>query len=623
MSRRRSIGAEVVDHGVHFRVWAPNASRVAVVMGDAETDLAGEPHGYFSGLVKNAAPGMLYKYRLDRGEAFPDPASRFQPEGPHGPSMVIDPSSYRWRDTAWRGASLRGQVISEIHIGTFTREGTFAAAIDHLDALTDTGITCIEVMPVNEFAGAFGWGYDGVDLFAPYRLYGEPDDFRRFVDAAHQRRLAVILDVVYNHLGPDGCYLAKFAGDYFTKKYENEWGEAINFDGENSRPVREFFVENACHWIDEYHLDGLRLDATQSIHDASRPHIIREIGERAREAAAGRTILFIAENEPQDVAMIREHGVDAMWNDDWHHSTAVSLTGRAEAYYSDYRGSAQELVSMAKLGFLFQGQHYHWQKKRRGTPSVDLEPERLVLYLQNHDQIANSARGERLQQIASAGEVRAMTALLLLLPQTPMLFQGQEFGASAPWLYFADHEPELAAKVAQGRFDFLAQFPSIASLRDKLPLPHDRDSFERCKLDWSERETNAETLNLHRDLLRLRREDPMFAAQRNNNLHGSVIGKDAFALRWFGGGADDRLLIVNLRREFQLDPVPEPILAPPAGFKGWETLWSSDSPEYGGSGVSEVETEERWDLPGRATVVLRPQRTADAEAQRAQRDAED
>ena len=609
--RRRAIGAEPLEGGVHFRVWAPNASRVDVVIGQTQTELEQEPHGYFSLRVTNAAAGALYKFCIDRSEeAVPDPASRFQPQGPHGPSMVVDPSTYRWNDDRWAGAKLRGQIISEIHIGTFTPEGTFAAAIDHLDDLVDTGITCVEVMPVNEFAGAFGWGYDGVDLFAPYHHYGVPDDFRRFVDEAHQRHLAVILDVVYNHLGPDGSYLARFSQDYFTKKYRNEWGEAINFDGENSKPVREFFLENACHWIDEYHLDGLRLDATQSIHDATTPHILSELTAKAREAASGRGIILIGENEPQDVAMIREHRLDAMWNDDWHHSTAVALTGRAEAYYSDYRGNAQELVSMARLGFLFQGQYYRWQKQRRGTPSARLPPECLVQYIQNHDQIANSARGERVHQAASAGEVRAITALLLLLPQTPMLFQGQEFAASAPWTYFADHRGELAEKVANGRFEFLTQFPSIASMRDVLPLPHDRASYERCRLDWSERGAHAEALRLHRDLIELRRTDPTFRAQRNDNMIGSVIGKDAFALRWFADGVGDRLLMVNLQRDFRLDPVPEPILAPPEGFGGWTTLWSSDSPEYGGAGVTDVETDGGFNVPGRAAVVLRAKSSA-------------
>lgn len=604
--RRRAIGAELLEGGVHFRVWAPKAARAGVVIDGAEFLLEPEGKGYFAVAVRGAGAGTLYRYRLDGGESFPDPASRFQPAGPHGPSMVIDPSSYVWRDSGWRGASPRGQVISEIHIGTFTEEGTFRAAIGYLDDLVDAGINCIEVMPVNEFGGRFGWGYDGVDLFAPFHLYGEADDFRRFVDEAHLRSLSVLLDVVYNHLGPDGCYLAEFADEYFTSRYRNEWGDAVNFDGDRAAAVREFFVENACHWIDEYHLDGLRIDATQSIHDETRPHILHEIVAAARAAAGDREVLLIAENEPQDVAMLLEHGLDAMWNDDWHHSATVALTGRAEAYYSDYRGTPQEMVSMARLGFLFQGQRYRWQKKRRGTPSVHIAPEHFVQFLQNHDQIANSSFGARIHQVAAAGEVRAMTALLLLLPQTPMLFQGQEFAASAPWVYFADHDPELAEQVAKGRFDFLMQFPSIAPMRDALPLPHEPSSFSRCKLDWSERETHAETLKLHRDLIALRRNDPVFSAQRSDHLFGAVIGRHAFALRWFANGDDDRLLIVNLQDDLRLDPVPEPILAPPAALKAWKILWSSNAAEYGGGGLSEVETDEGWNVPGRATVVLQP-----------------
>jgi maltooligosyltrehalose trehalohydrolase len=607
VARRRPVGAEVVTGGVHLRVWAPARKRVAVVLesGD-EVPLAAEPDGYFSALVRDLAAGARYRFRLDREEkTFPDPASRFQPEGPHEASEVIDPRSYRWRNVRWRGRSLKGAVISEIHIGTFTPEGTFAAAMHHLDDLADAGINVIEVMPLHEFAGNFGWGYDGVDLWAPLHTYGKPDDFRRFVDAAHDHGLAVILDVVYNHLGPDGSYLRNFTPDYFTDRYENDWGEAINFDGPNANGVREFFIHNAAHWIDEYHLDGLRLDATQSINDASERHIVHEIVRCAREAAADRALIIVGENEPQDVRFLDQYEVDALWNDDWHHSAMVALTGTIEAYYTDYRGSPQEFVSMARLGFLFQGQRYKWQKDRRGTPSRHISPERLVLYLQNHDQIANSARGERIHQIAAPGTTRAMTALLLLAPQTPMLFQGQEFGASAPFLYFADHDPELAAKVREGRRDFLQQFPSLTAFADSRAAPEDPQTFEACKLDWSERERNAAALSLHRDLIRIRSSDPTFSEQRIDALHGAVIADDAFVLRWMPGGDGDRLLIVNLGGDLHFDPAPEPLLAPPATYQ-WTLAWSSEWPEYGGGGHGEVESDENWKIPRHAAVVLRP-----------------
>jgi maltooligosyltrehalose trehalohydrolase len=597
MRRRRSIGAEVVEDGVSFRVWAPAHEAVAVVIGERNIPLLREPGGYFSGLVPDASAGTRYSFRLG-DQTFPDPASRFQPEGPHAPSQVVDPTTFPWTDHAWRAPSQKGLVLYEIHVGTFTREGTFGAAIDELARLADIGVNMIEVMPLAEFAGNFGWGYDGVDLWAPMHTYGTPDDFRRFVDAAHAQQLAVILDVVYNHLGPDGCYLAQFSPSYFTKKYENDWGEAIDFESEPA--VREYFVENAAYWIDEFHLDGLRLDATQSISDASEKHVIREITDAARAAAGERTIFLVAENEPQDSRLLRELGVDAMWNDDWHHASNVALTGKAEAYYTDYRGTAQEFVSMAKLGFLFQGQRYKWQRQRRGTPSHDIAPERLVCYIENHDQVANSAHGWRVDRITSPGRHRAMTALLLLQPQTPMLFQGQEFGATPPFVYFADHDRELAQLVANGRREFLAQFPSIDA--SHVPPPDARATFAMCKLDHSQR--NRELEAMHRSLLALRREHP-FAEQRNDWLHGAVLSEQCLVLRWFCG--DDRLLLVNLGRQFDLDPAPEPLLA---AKHGWSLLWSSEDPAFGGGGTADVETEEDgWRIPGEAAVVLRPRPT--------------
>jgi len=601
--RRRAIGAEIVGGGVHFRVWAPSRRKVAVVIEGADHPLEPDSGGCFAGLIPDAGDGALYRFRLDDDPTlYPDPASRFQPEGPHGPSQVIDPHAYRWR-ARWAGVDPQGVVLYEMHIGTFTPAGTWSAAMEKLPLVADVGINVLEIMPVAEFPGRFGWGYDGVDLWAPTRLYGTPDDFRRFVDAAHDLGLAVILDVVYNHLGPDGNYLARFAPHYFTDRYPNEWGQSLNFDGDGAAGVRQFFAENAACWIDEYRLDGLRLDATQSIIDHSPVHVLREIGDAAHRAAGGRPILLIAENEPQDTRLVREYGMDMMWNDDWHHAAVVALTGRIEAYYTDYRGRPQEFVSMARLGFLYQGQRYQWQKKRRGTPSADLPPRQLVCYIENHDQVANSADGARMHEVTSPALHRAMTALLLLQPQTPMLFQGEEFGSSKPFLYFADHEPKLAEDVARGRREFLEQFPSIAASEVELARPHDPETFARCKLDFAEREKNEPIVALHRDLIRLRRGDPAFAAQRSDRLFGAVLGDAAFVLRWMAGGEGDRLLLVNLGADLQLDPAPEPLLAPPTGRR-WQVIWSSEWRAYGGGGTPEVEGEEGWRIPARCAVVM-------------------
>jgi maltooligosyltrehalose trehalohydrolase len=615
-TRRLPIGAEMhPGRGVYFRVWAPRRRTVHVVLEDgpgAKSDipLTAERDGYFSGWAATAGAGTLYRYRLDGSNLYPDPASRFQPQGPHGASQVVDPNAFSWTDRAWRGCGLEGQIIYELHIGTFTREGTWAAAMERLPALADLGVTVLEVMPVADFPGRFGWGYDGVDLYAPTRLYGTPDDFRRFVDQAHALGIGVILDVVYNHLGPDGCYVREFAPAYFTKRYDNAWGEALNYDGGDAGPVREFFTANAGYWIDEFHLDGLRLDATQQIFDRSPEHILTAVGRQVRAAANGRATIIVAEDETERAQLVRPleqggYGLDMLWNDDYHHSAMTVLSGHNEAYYGDYLGAAQEFVSAAKWGFLFQGQRFSWQKKRRGTPTMGVNPAAFVNFLQNHDQVSNSARGLRCHVLSSPGRYRALTALTLLMPGTPMLFQGDEFAASSPFLFFADHNPELAALVRKGRAKFLSQFRSVAlpEMQAQLSDPENPTTFARCKLDWSERERHSEVVALHRDLIRLRREDAVLRAPRRGMYDGAVLGAEAFVLRFFGGDDGDRLLVVNLGRDLHLAPAPEPLLAPPEERR-WQVYWSSEEPRYGGQGTPPLDTDENWRLPGRATVLL-------------------
>ena len=615
ITRRLPVGAEVLPQGgIHFRVWAPKVRSVQLVMeGDAEVALSEESHnqGIFSGFVANANHSTRYRFRLGEGsELFPDPASRFQPEGPHGPSQVVDPGSYQWGDLHWRGCEPEGQIIYEMHIGTFSRSGTWTGAMELLPVLADLGVTVLELMPVADFTGRFGWGYDGVDLFAPTRLYGTPDEMRAFVDRAHSLNLGVILDVVYNHLGPDGNFLASFADEYFTDRYANDWGQAINFDGDDARHVREFFIGNAKYWIDEFHLDGLRLDATQSIFDATPSNVIAQIVETARQAANGRSIIIVAENEPQETRLVRPasdggYDVDMLWNDDFHHAAMVVMSAHNEAYYSDYLGTPQEFISAAKWGYLYQGQRYKWQNQRRGTPTSGLTPASFVHFLQNHDQIANSARGLRCHQLTSPGRLRAMTALSLLMPGTPMLFQGQEFAASTPFLYFADHNPELRSAVLKGRAEFLAQFPSLSSPEALAQLsdPGDPETFERCKLDFAERDHHADVYAFHRDLIQMRRNDPVLRSPQRTTYDGAVLGSEAFVLRFFGGQHPDRLLIINFGRDLSLDVVPEPLLAPPAREK-WRMAWSSEDHRYGGMGVTPPETEDGWRICGQSAVLL-------------------
>jgi len=611
--RRLPVGAEATPEGVHFRVWAPARRLVEVVPeGGAPVRLDPEPGGYFAGSVPGLTAGARYWFRLDGELLRPDPASRFQPEGPHGPSQVIDPSRFRWTDAGWRGLRIERQVLYELHVGTFTPEGTFPAAALELEALSDLGVTCLELMPVADFPGRFGWGYDGVNLFAPTRLYGAPDDLRAFVDRAHALGLGVILDVVYNHLGPDGNFLPDFSPTYFTDRYQTEWGEPLNFDGEGSGPVREFFVENAGYWITEFHLDGLRLDATQSIFDASPEHVLAAIGRRAREAAAPRGVVVVAENEPQHVRLVRPlaaggHGLDAVWNDDFHHSAMVALTGKSEAYYSDHTGSPQELLSAAKHGYLFQGQRYAWQEKARGTPARGVAPPAFVCFLENHDQVANSS-GQRVRTLTTPGRWRAMSTLLLLGPWTPMLFQGEELGSTRPFLYFADHQPELASQVRFGRAEFLRQFPSIAApdTRGLLHDPADPRTFESCKLERAE--AAPEILALHRDLLELRRSDPVLRAQGAHGLDGSVLGPEALALRWFAPDGADRLLVVNLGADLTRGSIADPLVAPPEG-KRWALAWSSEHPRYGGLGSPAPFHEDGVRIAGHAAMLLVPEET--------------
>jgi maltooligosyltrehalose trehalohydrolase len=618
VGRRLPIGAELqTDGSAHFRVWAPRRRRVAAVVPATPwqrghcADLHRDEEGYFTGTVSDAGPGRRYAFRLDElDRLLPDPASRFQPDGPTGLSELIDPTTFEWTDQKWGGISAQRQVIYEMHIGTFTCEGTWNAAAKELAELARLGVTIVEVMPVADFPGEFGWGYDGVCLFAPTRLYGRPDDFRRFVNRAHAVGLGVILDVVYNHFGPVDNLLPQFAEEYVSNRHPNEWGAGINFDGENSAPVREFVRANVKYWIDEFHLDGLRFDATQSIHDESREHILTELVQTARETAGSRQVLIVAENEPQHVRMLRPrsaggHGMDAAWNDDFHHSATVNLTGHNEAYYSDYLGSVAELLAAAKRGFLYQGQRSQWQKQTRGTPTVGLPATAFVNFLQNHDQIASSGLGERIDKLTSPGRLRAMTALWLLLPQTPMFFQGQEFAASSPFLYFADTSGEQARRVAAGREEFLSQFPSLATTeaRGRLAPPHERATFECCRLDFSERQSHAAVYALHRDLLRLRREDPLFSRQNAELLDGAPLSHDCLAIRYFEESGGDRLLVVNFGRDWRFSPLPEPLLASPAG-RAWKLIWSSNQAEYGGTGTPEFETDEGWRIPGEVTIVL-------------------
>ena len=620
--RRYPIGAELVgEKQTDFRIWAPKARQLDVVVEDSSNSkrvfhpLRPEPRGYFSGTV-SVGHGTRYRFRVNADQnCYPDPASRFQPDGPHGSSCIIDPTKFPWSDAQWPGLKMKGQIIYEMHVGTFTKEGVWRDAAEQLSELARIGITVIEMMPIADFPGRFGWGYDGVDLFAPSHLYGTPDDLRAFVDRAHSLGVGVILDVVYNHFGPDGNYLGIFSDDYLVRGKEHEWGDVINFDGQNSGPVREFFITNARYWIEEFHFDGFRFDATHAIHDQSKEYIIGTVGHAAREAAGARSIILIAENDLQESKMTlpRNAGgddLDGMWNDDFHHSAIVALTGTNVGYYSDYSGTPQEFISAAKYGFLYQGQALSWRKVLRGTPAFGVTAEAFVCFLENHDQIANTGLGRRPRFQTLPGPYRAMTALLLLGPWTPLLFQGQEFGASSPFLYLADvGDASVRDATRKGRAQLLAPFLSLSEARTlrSLPPPDDPKAFSRCKLDLSERQKNRELYELHIDLLKLRSEDSRFRQQCSDEIDGAVLGTSSFVLRYFSEAEDDRLLIVNFGERRILHPASEPLLAPPPDHR-WETLWTSDSSRYGGVGAVATATPEQWILPAETTVAFRSMR---------------
>lgn len=609
------LGATPVGEKTAFRVWAPQARKVEVVIESpqaVEYPLEPDGSGYFIGQAAIEA-GALYKYRVDDKGPYPDPCSRFQPSGPHGPSMVVDRTAYPWSDGGWRGVQLRGQVIYELHIGTFTPEGTFDAAATKLPYLKELGITLLELLPIAECPGRWNWGYDGVQLFAPYHVYGDPDAPKRFIDAAHRLGLAVILDVVYNHLGPDGNYLKCFSTDYFSGKYHTDWGEALNFDGPDQRGAREFVIGNACYWIREFHMDGLRLDATQSLFDSSKLHVIAELTEAARRTAGDRSIVIVAENEPQrgehmNPVAAGGFGLDGMWNDDFHHCARVALTGSRDGYFHDYTGRAQEFISTVRRGFLYQGQHYAWQKQPRGSLLPPSRAAQCINYLQNHDQVGNTCLGERVHHMAAPARYRALTAVLLLAPQTPLLFMGQEFLASTRFTFFADHQGELRTLVQAGRRKFLQQFRAYAdaAVQQSIPDPAAAATFASCKLDWNEAALHEQPLALHRDLLRLRREDPVISLLESAAIDGATLSESAFVLRWFNAEHGDRLMVVNLDRELIFEPAPEPLLAP-AMQTFWEPVWSSEDFRYGGHGwASPVNAQQQWRISGNCAVLLRP-----------------
>jgi maltooligosyltrehalose trehalohydrolase len=591
------------DGACDFCVWAPRVERMELhLLAPREriVELAAGERGYYAARVPGVGAGTRYAFRINRqgGQVDrPDPASRFQPEGVHRPSEVVDPA-FPWEDAAWRGQPLEEYVLYEIHVGTFTPEGTFEAVIPRLDALRDLGVTAIELMPVAQFPGGRNWGYDGVHPFAAQNTYGGPAGLKRLVNACHARGLAVVLDVVYNHLGPEGNYLAEF-GPYFTERYRTPWGPAVNFDGAHSDEVRRYFIENALDWVTDFHIDGLRLDAIHAIYDASAYPFLAELGEavHARAAQLGRTILVMPESDRNDSRIIRAReqggcGLDAQWNDDYHHSVHVLLTGERQGYYEDF-GQIEDLAKAFREGYVFSGQYSAYRHRRHGSVSADLPGRQFIVFAQNHDQVGNRRLGERLSQLVPFEAQKLAAGVVLLAPFVPLLFMGEEYGETAPFLYFVSHaDPGLIEAVRRGRREEFARF----HWQGEVPDPQDEKTFQRSKLNWElQRDGSHRVLReFYRALLQLRHASPALARLDKESMEVTAVpekkllairrwqnASQVFAAFHFGGSA------------------VEAELALPAG--GWRREMDSADARWQGKGTS---MPEQLESAGRVALRL-------------------
>ena len=580
------FGAELLEDGrVRFRLWAPAAERVEVCLPDhgggshspEALPMEAEPGGWFALTTGLAAAGTRYLFRIDGDMQVPDPASRFQPQDVHGPSEVIDPGAREWQDTSWSGREWEETIIYELHVGTFTPQGSFSGVEEKLDYLVALGITALELMPVADFPGTCNWGYDGVYLFAPDSRYGRPDDLKALVDAAHSRGLMVFLDVVYNHFGPEGNYLHVYAPQFFTDRHPTPWGAGINYDGEQSHWVRQFYIHNALYWLEEYHLDGLRFDAVHAIQDDSMPDILTELADCVRRSfGEQRHIHLVLENDYNESRYLardashRPRRYVAQWNDDFHHSLHVLLTGETDGYYMDYaRDPVFYLARCLTTGFAYQGEPSAYRENTpRGEPSTHLPPTAFVAFLQNHDQVGNRAFGERISVLSEPAPLRAVLALLLLAPSPPLLFMGQEWGCTRPFPFFCDFGADLAEKVVAGRRGEFSRFPQFRdpAARARIPDPMDRSTFEAAVLDWNARvhPQHQNWLDFHRELLSIRQHEliPRLHKLPAEGRHCSQLGAGALSAHWILGDGSELILVANIADQAHsgTDPPPYPLL---------------------------------------------------------------
>ena len=566
-TEKSSFGAMPIDGGVRFRVGAPGERELTLTLHDGAAAgryrLTSDAEGVYDLVVNRAAAGDRYSYEIDGSEPRPDPASRFQPEGVHGPSQVVDWTTFDWTDAEWEGPHRRDLVVYELHVGTFSPEGTFAGVTSRLEALRDLGVTAVELMPLADFPGTRNWGYDGVCLYAPSRAYGHPDDLRRLVDRAHHLGVAVLLDVVYNHLGPEGAYLPEFVPEYFTDRHETPWGRALNLDGAGAAMVRRFIVDNARHWISEYHMDGLRLDATHALVEEHSGAIVREVVAAAR-AASPRQVVIHAEDHRNLAPMLEPPdtggwGLDGVWADDFHHVVRRLLAGDAHGYYADFRGTTTELARTIQQGWLFTGQPSVHLGGRRGTDASRVPMYRFVVCLQNHDQVGNRALGDRLHQTVPPEAWRAASTVLLTVPMTPLLFMGQEWAATSPFLYFTDLQAGVGRLVTEGRRREFADFPEFSSehARGGIPDPQAESTFAASRLNWDERAApaHASVLALYRALIALRRDNPALAASEEDAGDAFAPDEDSLVVRRERAG-DVFWIVARLRGAGSIELAP-------------------------------------------------------------------
>lgn len=574
-------GAQRLEDGqIRFRLWAPAAKNILLCLERPGPELTLPmqplPDGWFECVTNRTKPGSHYRFQLDTGMRVPDPASRFNPDDVHGASQVIDPAAYAWRDDGWRGRPWEEAVIYELHVGAFSPEGTYAGVKRRLDYLVELGITAIELMPLADFPGARNWGYDGALLYAPDHRYGTPDELKDLIQSAHDKGLMVLLDVVYNHFGPEGNYLHLYAPQFFTERHHTPWGAAINYDGEHSKYVRDFYIHNALYWLEEYRFDGLRLDAVHCILDDSRPDILDELAQAVRNGPGReRHIHLVLENDLNEARYLgRPHKFDAQWNDDIHHALHVLLTGEHDGYYEDYADKPLlHLMRCLTEGFAYQGEPSpHRHGVLRGSPCEHLSPEAFVSFLQNHDQIGNRAFGERLTQLVDTSALRAVAALVLLAPSPPLLFMGEEFGALTPFLFFCDFGPDLASAVREGRRREFARFVPFAGGKATalIPDPGEAATFESSRLDWNslQQPEHQGWLQLYRQLLAIRRERLVpYLAEMAPAVSASLLGERALKVEWQLNNGSRLRLMANLGRAALLD------VARPAG----ELLFASEA----------------------------------------------